>query len=98
MMLFFKEVCEVPKKKFRGHIYIHSHLNIKNALEYWHKISRIPKGQFFKTSIQKNRNKKSKKDSLPFGTFSIEICDTKLFLTIRGWIKGTQEKLLSTPG
>ncbi|MBU1178378.1 hypothetical protein KJ903_04130 [Patescibacteria group bacterium] len=98
MMRFFKEVCKVPKEKFRGHIYIHPHLSIKRALGHWHKISRIPKDQFFKTSTQKSRASKNKKDSLPFGTFSIEICDTKLFLTIKGWIEGVQENLLNMPG
>ena len=31
MMKFFRKTCKVTEDKFRGHIHIHSHLNIKKA-------------------------------------------------------------------
>jgi len=87
MMRFFKEICEVPKGKFRGHIFLHPHLNTERAEKYWHNISGIPLNQFYKTSKQQSKASKGKKDTLPFGTFSIQICSTELFLKIKGWIE-----------
>lgn len=88
MMKFFKKICKVPKEKFRGHIHIHPHLNIKEAEEYWSKISGISIKQFYKTYSKPNKASQSKKDSLPFGTFDIYVHNTELFLRIMGWIEG----------
>ena len=86
MMRFFREVCKVPESKFRGHVHTFSHLNKNKAEKYWSEISDIPRKQFFKTYTKPSIASKNKKDSLPYGTFQIYVNDTKLFLTIMGWI------------
>jgi predicted transcriptional regulator len=91
MKRFFLEICKVPKEKFRGHVYVHSHLPPSTAVMYWSKISAIPTKQFHKTSIQKNVNR-VQKDTLPYGTFAMSIYDTQLKLKIDGWIKGLGEE------
>lgn len=91
MMRFFKEVCEVPPEKFRGHIHTFSHLNAKKAEKYWSEISGIPQKQFYKTYSKPSIASKGKKDSLPYGTFDIYVCDTRVFLTIKGWIERLAE-------
>lgn len=88
IMRFYREVCKVPEKKFRGRIYIHPHLNTKRAENYWSAISNIPLNQFYKTYRKPNKSSQNKKDSLPYGTFTITICNTELFLKIKGWIEG----------
>jgi hypothetical protein len=88
MMRFFDTICKVPKTKFRGHVHLHPHLSARTAAEYWHKISKIPLNQFFKTSQQHNKASQNKKDSLPYGTFTIYVCNTELFLRIKGWMEG----------
>ena len=88
MMKFFKRICHVPDQKFRGHIIIHPHLDKLLAEEYWEKISQIPRAQFFKTTMQQSKSSQKKKNTLPYGTFSIEISNIKLFLSIMGWIEG----------
>ncbi|MCB9811574.1 hypothetical protein H6783_01550 [Candidatus Nomurabacteria bacterium] len=90
MMRFFRDVCSVPEKKFRGHVYIHEHLSIEKAEQYWSRVARIPRRQFYKTSIQHNRTR-LKKDTLTKGTFAISICDTELKLRILGWIEGVYQ-------
>lgn len=92
MRKFFNEVCAVPKDKFRGHVYLHNHLNQKEAEKYWSKISGVPISQFHKTSVQKN-TKRLKKDTLPYGTFALVICDTQLKLSMDGWISGMCDTL-----
>ena len=92
VMQFFKKICGIPKEKFRGHIFLHRHLNAKKAKKYWHSVSGIPLNQFYKTSMQQNRSGNKGKDTLPFGTFVIQICNTELFLKIKGWIEGISEE------
>lgn len=87
MMRFFREVCEVPEAKFRGHVHTFSHLHAVKAEKYWSGISGIPHTQFFKTYSKPSIASKNKKDSLPYGTFQIYVCDTKLFYRIKGWIE-----------
>jgi hypothetical protein len=93
MMEFFRKCCNIPKEKFRGHIFLHPHLNSEKAEKYWHNISRIPLNQFYKTSKQQSKASKGKKDTLPFGTFTIQICSTELLLKIKGWIEGFHSSL-----
>lgn len=82
MMRFFREVCMVEEKKFRAHIHIHSHLDVERAEKYWSIVSGIPRAQFFKTYTKPSIASMNKKDSLPYGTFDIYVCNTVLFLQI----------------
>lgn len=94
MMRFFREVCLVPEKKFRGHIHTFAHADIKKTEIYWSKITGIPRKQFFKTYQKPSSASLQKRQTLPFGTFDICICDTKLFLTILGWIEKIKELIV----
>ena len=85
MIKFFLEVCNVRPGKFRGHVHTFSHLNVEDAEAYWSKVSGIPRSQFYKTYSKPSIASKGKKDSLPYGTFQIYVCDTTIFLTIKGW-------------
>lgn len=38
--------------------------------------------------MQQSRASKCKKDSLPYGTFSMSVNDTVLYLKIMGWLEG----------
>ncbi len=87
MMRFFREISLVEEKKFRGHIHTYSHLNAKVAEKYWSEVSGIPCKQFYKTYIKKSISSLGKRDKLPYGTFDIYVCDTKLFLGIMGQIQ-----------
>lgn len=91
MMRFFREICKVPSKKFRGHVHTFSHLNSKKAERYWSAISGIPTSQFYKTYAKPSIASKGKLDTLPYGTFQIYVCDTNIFLTIKGWIERLSE-------
>lgn len=97
MMRFFREICEVPEEKFRGHIHIHSHLSAKKAEEYWSGISGISLSQFYKSYCKPSKASKHKKDTLPLGTFDIYVCDTELFLKIKGWTEKIYELTMNMP-
>lgn len=87
MMKFFKEICGVPDERFRGHIHTYSHTNIVKSEEYWSRVSGIPVAQFYKTYAKKSSASKDKRNTLPYGTFDIYVCDIKLFLHMMGWIE-----------
>lgn len=95
MMRFFREVCLVPKDKFRGHVILHPHLDSERSEQHWSQVSGIPRSQFQKTSMQHNKASKNKKDSLPMGTFSIGIYDTLLYLKLMGWMEGIYKNLVN---
>ena len=87
MMRFFREICGVPEEKFNGHVHTFSHLNLEKAENYWSGVSKIPVKQFYKTYVKKSVASKDKRDTLPYGTFQIYVCDTVLFYKIIGWIE-----------
>ena len=94
MMEFFRTICKVKEKRFRGHIHTHSHLNAKKAEKFWSKISRIPLSQFYKTYSKPSKSSAGKMDSLPYGTFDIYVCDVVLFLRIQGWTEKVKELII----
>lgn len=87
MMRFFREICNVPEKKFRGHVHTFSHRDTGIAERYWSEVSGVPLGQFYKTYSKQSSASKNKKDKLPYGTFQIYVSDTHVFLAIMGWIE-----------
>ncbi len=92
---FLRKVCQVSESKFRGHIHTFSSANIKKTEDYWANVSGIPKRQFYKTYIKPSSASLQKRQTLPFGTFSISTNDTKLFLKIMGWIEKIKELVVN---
>ncbi len=88
---FLRETCKVSEDKFRGHIHTFAHADVNKTERFWSKISGIPRNQFYKTYIKSSSASLQKRQTLPFGTFSISTNDTKLFLTIMGWIERIKE-------
>lgn len=88
IMRFFREACKIPEAKFRGKVAIHPHLHVRKAERYWSGVSSIPLEQFNKPLLAVSRASKQKRDTLPFGTFSILIGDVYTCSKIKGWIDG----------
>lgn len=88
---FLREICNVPENKFRGQIHTFTHANIEKTENYWSKITGIPRKQFYKTYTKPSSASLQKRKTLPFGTFDLSVNDTKLLLTILGWIEKIKE-------
>ena len=97
-MLFLTEVCNVPRRKIRGRVNIHPHLNIKLATKYWSSISKIPIKYFHKPLLAVSKASQQKRKTLPYGTFRIVISDVFLCSRIKGWIEGLKNWALSSVG
>ena len=95
MMRFFREVCKVPEEKFRGHIHTFENASVYKAEKYWSLISGIPLAQFYKTYTKPSKGSLQKRQMLPYGTLDIYVHDTKLFLTIKGWIEKIAELVIN---
>jgi len=98
MMVFFRNICKIPEKKFRAYIHIHPHLDHKKAEKYWSHVTNIPLKNFFNTYRKPNKSSKNKRHTLPYGTIDIYICNTELFLKIFGWVKGVFKQSNPLPG
>src|SRR3989344_2076141 len=91
---WFHKVCGLPKENFRLKIYLYPDNNIKESLNYWSKVSRIPLGQFQKVSIDRRKDKKmAKRGKLPYGKAHLSIRSSGrkefgvfLFWRIKAWI------------
>ncbi|MGB3922045.1 MAG: hypothetical protein WBL19_02050 [Minisyncoccia bacterium] len=96
MMRFFREVCKVPEEKFRGHIHTFENATISKTERYWSEISGIQRKQFYKTYTKPSKGGLQKRQTLPYGTLDIYVNDTKLFLTIKGWIEKIAELAINS--
>jgi len=94
MMRFFREVCGVPEAKFRAYIHTFAHADIEKIEKYWSHILGISRKQFNKTYIKPSAASLQKRKNLPYGNVDIYVHDTKIFLTIMGWIERVKEILL----
>lgn len=91
MLRFFREILKVPEHKLRGHIHTFLHADVEKTEKYWSKVTGIPINQFYKTYTKPSSVSLKKRKTLPFGTFDLSVNDTKLFLTIMGWIEKIKE-------
>lgn len=88
MMRFFREILKVSEHRFRCHVHTFEHKNSKLAEAYWSDITGVPLNQFYKTYSKPSVAGKQKRQTLPYGTVGIYICDTMLQLKMLGWIEG----------
>lgn len=95
IMRFFREVCNVSEEKLRATVQIHPNVTSEEAVNYWSKISGMPKYQFLKTYTRLSPSSKQKRapNTLPFGTLRVSICDYKITNKVKGWIQGIAEKI-----
>jgi hypothetical protein len=84
-------------------VHIYPDNDIKKTINYWSKITGIPKKQFGKTYIDIRINKSNvKRQSLPYGTLHLHIKSLnkkefgrKLHRKIIGWIESATEQINS---
>jgi len=95
MLLFFTSFFDLKKSEIKIQIMLHDLNGADSAINFWHKLTRIPKENFIRTcsslsraSLQK-RNKK-----LQYGTIHLRVNNVKYFFRLIGWIDGLKDKLI----
>lgn len=96
MMHFFRNVCNVSESKFCAHIHTFDNADVEKTEQYWSRITKIPRKQFYKTYVKQSVASLHKRKTLPYGTVEVGVNDTKLFLTIMGWIEKIKELVLES--
>ena len=101
LVKWFKKNCHLKTKNFNPYIHAYPDNNIKKTLNYWSKITGIPKKQFGKTIIDKRTDKlRVKRKTLPYGTIDLRIrchgnknLGKKLHRRIMGWIESATNQI-----
>ena len=84
---FLKVICGVDNDKIKMSLIVYPDVSQKEIKEYWTKFLDLPKKQFTKTTILKNRNGTSSKKHSEFGTITIYVHNTKLLGIIKEWAR-----------
>lgn len=98
---WFKRNCGLKNINFNPYVHTYPDNNINITINYWSKITGIPKKQFGKVIIDTRINKlRVKRKTLPYGTVDIRIrthgnkdLGKKLHRRIMGWIKTAIEQI-----
>src|SRR3989344_232708 len=101
IIAWFKKNCNLKNGNFNPFIHAYPDNNIEKTVNYWSKITGIPKKQFGKTYIDKRINKsKIKSKTLPYGTLHLRIksCGEREFgrrlhRRIMGWIESATDQI-----
>jgi len=95
MMRFFKKICNIQKEKIRALVQIHPNVTSEKAINYWSKISGIPKTYFSKSYSRLTPSSKQRRppNTLPYGTLRISIHNVKTVNRLKGWISGLGKQL-----
>ncbi|MBI3305053.1 hypothetical protein HYZ80_01860 [Candidatus Parcubacteria bacterium] len=89
---FLREICRVPEEKIRADIRIYEHHNETNLLNFWMRVTKIPRKNFGRAyyGVSKSSIGKRPYNRLPYGTIQVRVNDTQLFHRIMGWIEGVK--------
>ncbi|MBU2564160.1 hypothetical protein KKA23_01075 [Patescibacteria group bacterium] len=90
IMKFFREIMKINEEKIFATIQTHTNIKEEKALNYWSKITKIPKKRFRKTYKRITPSSKGVRpiNTLPYGTIRIVISDVIVINRIKGWITG----------
>ncbi len=93
IMRFFREICNIKEDKFSATAQIHPNITSEKAINYWSKITKIPKKQFLKTYTRVTPTSKRKRafNTLPYGTLRISISNVEMTNKMKGWISGLEK-------
>lgn len=94
MVKWFREFGNVPLTKFHAAIWIHHNQSVQRALTYWSTLTGIPKANFYKSYVVRNKDKSKKirKQLHQHGVVSLYVSNVKLQRKIMGWIGGILQK------
>jgi len=81
---FLRKIYKVDEKRLRILLYCYTDQNIPKLIDFWSKLTKIPKSQFSKPYIRTDFRKDGRK--MEFGMIHIRYADKKLFSCIMGSI------------
>jgi len=88
---FLRELCGVGEAKITTELNIFDDIDLEVAINYWMKVTQIPKSRFGKPIVRKSRGGMYK-DKSKYGTLTVKVCNTKLLARILSWCDETLER------
>lgn len=86
---FLREIIQIPEEKLRVNIHVHPHINERDAINFWAKVTGISIERFHITNqISRASKGKRPRNSLPYGTLKLDVSGRQKFQQIKGWIDG----------
>lgn len=90
---FLREVMGIPEEKIKGSIQIHPHIAVAKAIDFWMRVTKIPRHRFFiRKQVSRASNGKRSPKLLPYGTLEVRVSAKKEFWRIKGWIDALAEE------
>lgn len=81
---FLRKIINPIEDRIKGELFMYEELNEDRLVNFWSKISGIPKSRFNKTIILKQKNFRYKPN--PLGTFKVRYSNKEHFIKLRGII------------
>lgn len=91
---FLTKTCNVSREKIRVDIRLYKHMNQEEVLNFWQRITGLPRRNFGKTYLGVSKSSLGARpfNRLPYGTIMVRVNNTKLFYKIMGWIHALSSK------
>ncbi len=88
---FLRNICGIDEKRLKALIHLYPDHNENELLQFWIKITNIPRERFYKPFIHKGK-KGSYKNKVKWGTLAINYPDKNLLKTLLNWINEYRDK------
>ena len=83
---FLRRICGIDESKLRLFLYCYSDQDIRGLIDYWSRLTNIPKTQFTKPYVRQDF-KIEKAGKMKYGLIHVRYYDKKLLELIRKWIE-----------
>lgn len=88
IMEFFRKVCKINNEKIKGKVHTYPKTNYNKTRDFWTKLTKLPKKNFYKPQTQISKASKRKRNTLPYGTLHLNAGNTESMCKVKGWILG----------
>ena len=95
MVNFFIKFFKIKKSDINIQLMLHNLDNSSKVIDFWHKLTGVPKDNFMKTCSALSRASLQKRNkTLQYGTIHLRVNNVQYFFRLIGWIDGLKEKLI----
>jgi len=95
MVGFFIKFFKIKKSDISIQIMLHNPENSSKTIDFWHKLTGVPKENFMKTcSVLSRASLQKRNKTLQYGTIHLRVNNVEHFFRLIGWIDGLKQKLI----
>lgn len=95
MVKFFIKFFKIKKSDINIQLMLHNPKNSSKTIDFWHKLTGIPKENFMKTcSVLSKASLQKRNKTLQYGTIHLRVNNVEHFFRLIGWIDSLKQKLI----